>query len=466
MIKTKTSLNRKGVALLTTIIMLSIASYLGMSLFKLTLAVQRIDEIRNDGIKAFYVAEAGVNEIVHFFNHPEDYTPSTNMFVFDEYNNTFPNLVAYLNANSILTLDSSVYPSFNLDNNTLHGEVVELKITKPGNSAPSGTIGVIKSRGRTLRGVEKTIYVYITASSPLISPQAAIISKIDTYFNGNVRPHWGEVWSLGPTDLQNFNKSSLNLYVDTSDPGWTVARTNAHFYRTSGGHTYYMDGTKDGTDVLPNPILENPNENSAYASEYDGRFLQNQNLIFPEYDYDVYKTLALQRGEYYSTDASGNIYRNGVETIENRVNADTEFFGASPNGLLRLVFIDTIDGTPPAIDGSNLANISIQGNSPHFRGLIYFAANINTTGMGNSPNVSVLDPDGFSENLTKLWVDGVVYISGQWITAGNPKIYGSVIVEREITGGGTPDVYYNSRLADGLYFPVGGRIKIQLFRLE
>ena len=43
---------------MTTIIMLSIASFLAVSLLKLTLQVQHVDEKRNDGIKAFYIAEA------------------------------------------------------------------------------------------------------------------------------------------------------------------------------------------------------------------------------------------------------------------------------------------------------------------------------------------------------------------------------------------------------------------------
>lgn len=456
---------RKGVALLTTIILLSLASFLGVMLLKFTLDIQRVDEIRNDGIKAFYIAEAGVNEVVHFFNHPEDYTPSSNLFDYDESNNTFPNLSAYLAANDVLTLDSSVLPSFNLDNGTLHGNVVSLEIVKPSNSDPVTSIGVIKSTGRTQIGVEKTIYMYVLPGGPAFEAPAAIISKINTTFNGNVRPHWGEVWSLAPTQLQSFSTNSSNglaAYVDITDPGWTVARTNNYFFRKQGQTNYYMDGTNNGTTTLPNPIVENPYQNTAY----DGRFLQDQDLVFPEYNYAEYKTLALQRGEYYSTDAQGNIYRNGIETQANQVNVNTEFFSATPGGDFRVVFIDTIDGNPPAANGSNLANISLSGGSPHYRGLIYFAANLNTTGMGNPPTVTVLDPTPSSVSLSKLWVDGVIYISGTWNVGGNPKVYGSVIAEREITGNGTPDVYYNYRLADGEYFPVGSRVKIQLFRLE
>ncbi|GAB4316223.1 MAG: hypothetical protein Kow0059_08670 [Candidatus Sumerlaeia bacterium] len=450
-----------GVALLTTLILLSVAVLLSVGLLRFTMEVQMVDEKRNDGIKAFYIAEAGVHEVVHYFNHPTDYTPDTTLFAYDETTNTFPSLAAAL-AGGEVTLDASFYPSFTAANGAFFGNVVSLSIIPPSASDPVASIGVIKSVGRTLTGVEKTVFLYLFPGSPAVEAPAAIISKASTYFNGDVKVHWGEVWSLAPTELENFRASKLRSYVDTSDPGWTKARTNNYFYRINGSTKYYMDGTVDGSHTEI-PGLIDPYQGD---SEFQGRFLQYQNLKFPAYDYQEYKSLALQRGEYYSTDASGNIYRNGIETTENQVDFNTEFGTATPGGDFRLVFIDTIDGQPPAADGSNLATISISGSSPHFRGLFYIAANVDTSGLGNPPTITALNPDGVSVDLSKIWIDGVLYVSGQMDVTGNPRIYGSMIVEREITGHGTPDVYYNYRLADGQYFPINGRVRVQLFKVQ
>jgi len=39
-----------------------------------------LSENRRDQIRALYVAEAGFQQVIHWFNHPEDYTANTTQF--------------------------------------------------------------------------------------------------------------------------------------------------------------------------------------------------------------------------------------------------------------------------------------------------------------------------------------------------------------------------------------------------
>ena len=43
-----------------------------------------------------------------------------------------------------------------------------------------------------------------------------------------------------------------------------------------------------------------------------------------------------------------------------------------------------------------------------------------------------------------------MYAAGTVALGGNAGVYGSVIAQRGFIGGGTPDIYYNYKLADGL----------------
>ena len=49
-----------------------------------------------------------------------------------------------------------------------------------------------------------------------------------------------------------------------------------------------------------------------------------------------------------------------------------------------------------------------------------------------------------------IWLDGVIYTGGTMALDSAAGVYGSVVAELGFSGGGTPDVFYNAQLAEGL----------------
>ena len=64
--------------------------------------------------------------------------------------------------------------------------------------------------------------------------------------------------------------------------------------------------------------------------------------------------------------------------------------------------------------------------------------------------MTAYDPDGNPLVISKIFLDGLLYAAGTIALDGNAGVYGSVFADRGIVGAGTPDVYYNVDLADGL----------------
>lgn len=464
--------HKKASILIVSLVLILIMSISALGLYKFVQTMNRFEELKNDNLVAFYAAEAGVNKVIHFFNHPEDYSADLNLFYYDEPNDEYPNLKARL-ASGDVVLTPAVFPSFdfkNLNDGKL-SKVVELIILRPTAADPSGCFAKIKSVGSTYnsplnRDVQKTIYLYIFKGGLAVKSPAGIISYATSMFNGDVVVNWGEVWSRGPCNLPN--PSKWNNLVDYNDPGWTAIRTDEYFIMQGAD---YMDGTRTGS---PTPLTlaagdryYNPCLYPCQLSRYDGRFLQHQTLNFPEFKYEEYKEIALRRGEYYSTDAAGNIYRDGIKDDAHKIISFYEEFGKTdPNSSqMRFVFIDTTDGLPPRADSSNLTTIKLSGSSPYVKGCYYICANFDTSGMGNPPTITVQNPANQDVNLQKLFMNGLIYVAGYMDVTGNPVIYGSLVVRNSITGTGTPNVYYNYRLASGLYFPINSRVNVRLYKV-
>jgi hypothetical protein len=198
------------------------------------------------------------------------------------------------------------------------------------------------------------------------------------------------------------------------------------------------------------------------------QFIPAGTLVWPDFagKYQVFKDFAQSHGRYYSTDASGNIYRDGIEDAAHLVVFNTEFGDADRvNSPYDLVFIDTIDGNLPAANGSNLATVSNSGTGVGMKGVFYICANYDQAGAGNPADLPTAEkPVGLDingqfilqvTNLPKVFLDGVIYTAGTMHFQGNPVIYGALISNGGYASGGTPDVYYNPRLKDGLQIPVG-----------
>ncbi len=217
-------------------------------------------------------------------------------------------------------------------------------------------------------------------------------------------------------------------------------------------------GGRTGLRALIPISRSRPGDNRPYT-QLD-QFIPAGTLQFPDLlaAYNDFKVAAKQHGRYYGTDAAGNIYLDGIKDAAHLVDFNTEFGNSDRvNDPYDLLFIDTIDGTPPKADGSNLATISNSGTGVGMKGVFWIGANMLQKGAGNPANLVAESPAAGhpTQTLAKVYLDGVLYCAGTIDVTGNPVVFGSVVAENGFTGSGTFDVWYNWRLKDGLQLPQG-----------
>jgi hypothetical protein len=193
----------------------------------------------------------------------------------------------------------------------------------------------------------------------------------------------------------------------------------------------------------------------AYGSinnDYGTEIFQDQTLKWPVYDYAALKKIAQMKGRYYGTDASGNVYRDGIKDSAHLVSdlnalnvpGDRSSWASIPYDV---VFIDTPTGTEPT-PATVLPTIRLSGSGTSWKGFYWIGANLDVSGMGQPSALACERPDLVNQNLN-IFMDGVLAVMGTYEGTGNEIIYGSLFVDRGFLGTGTPDVYYNWRLAIG-----------------
>ncbi len=432
------------------LVLLAISSLASLLMVQTLLDHQRINKRRRELARAFYAAEGGVAQVLHWANYPADYTADSNMFATSgsasaDYNSQFTNLISAIGSGGY-TMDESMLASMGAGDfdSTYNYQVSQinqiqlLSIPPAGVLAPADYDFIIRSVGESPDGLQRTVLAFVKVntiiSNPNIAVPAALISLAAAGANGNAKIHWGEAWSKD--DFSMLNKSQMGYAQSDADV----------VYRTEGTIDFPNNWQTSGGNPDVNPALPLPG-----IDEWDGifeQFIASGTLQWPDFasEYQAFKNQAISNGRYYTTDSSGNIFLNGTQ-----VDFGTEFAtGHGPTDPYDFVFIDTIDGNPPAADGSNLATVTNSGNSSGMKGVYYVNAHFAQTGVGSPPALSADDPYGGTESLSKIFLDGLLYIAGGMSMGGNAGVYGSVVTEGSWSGNGTLDIYYNAALAAGL----------------
>jgi hypothetical protein len=175
-------------------------------------------------------------------------------------------------------------------------------------------------------------------------------------------------------------------------------------------------------------------------------------LPFPDLasEYENFKELAVASDRYFTTKpGDSNIYYHGEP-----IDMYDMFVSTDPDAPYELMFIDTTDGNPPAADGSNLTSVALSGqnqNDDRMKGVYYINANFTVSGIGAPPSLTTVSPltDEYV-TIPQIFLDGAIYAAGTLDMAGNAGVFGAIVAERGFVGGGTPDVWYNVKLGDGI----------------
>lgn len=477
----------RGAAILAFALALSLIAAISAVLMAETLMDQRrINDRRRQLWRAFMHAEAGIAQVQHWALFPDSYTPDTDLWErvsgatpADKY----PNLAAALDAGGFVVaesqLDAMGIDGFTTETGWNLGRIAQISILPidPVNDPASVQTSFFKivSLGQAANGVQREVTGYARLTPVLdIQLPAPLISLSTAAMQGNAKVHWGEAWSK-----TNFSVPPRNdmAYITSTPDTLVKYRTEAAFVdwnswqwsttNTSRLYTNFMDQSIDAT------LGRRPGLFPSGQGTWKDVFFQNVPtgvLDWPDFasQYESFKEIALQNNRYYTTNSSGQILKNG-EVVDFYSTFSPQPY--DPYAPIDLAFIDTTDGNPPASDGSNLATISISGNNPYDRakGFFYINANFKVTGVGNSPALTVLNPltnqlETLDGNNEDIFLEGVIYTAGTLGMAGNAGVFGALVAEKGFDVTGTPNVYYNSDLADGL--ELGGGNLASPFRIQ
>ena len=470
--KTKACIKRKnrGSILVFAFLITMVAALAAILMAKTLIDHQHANRRRRDLKRAYYAAEAGVAQVLHWGNHPEDYDnlDENGLFYRDMDTGDFPNLDQALNEQGEYVIAGELLATFadKFDFDVSNINQIVLIPADPDND-PITCLFKIRAEGLTPSGASRRVLAYVEANpidTTEVKLMAGLISMATAAQAGNGHVHWGESWSK-----QNFNILGKPHLDDELDPSRSTYDPFAK-YRSEAQLIFdptWKSG--EGKDIYEEDIRRwpaAPPASGTWEATFE-QFIPPGVLQWPDFKskYQVFKDHAMAHGRYYTTDASGNIYKGEIKDEAHKVNFDYEFHVEDRDTApYDLVFIDTIDGNPPAEDESNLAWIKNAGTGGGMKGVFYIAAHYDQVGQGTRPNVNtsqkpILNEDGsvslVDHPLNDILLDGVMYIGGYADFGGNPRIYGSLIAELGYVGGGTPEIYFNHKLIEGLEIDKG-----------
>lgn len=560
--------NVRGSILIVSVVMMTLAGFATVTWLGFIVEATRAGGQDRSRLHSLYAAEAGVEQVVDFFNNPSNYqgaepgdaeaqamatfstgqngvahlfpesyslfepyilefaTDSSGDPILDPDGNPIVTRTSYFDDLSLgsdeeisgtskiptMTLDIDWLPNrifLNSEGNE-RARIDQIRLINPSdlNFAQEGipsnmrVICMVVATGATPDGSQATVRSLITENHTYdISSPGAIISRASATYNGNFNVHWGELWAKDDVHLASNWQQKIPKMDD--DP-WFLLRSEGVLMNHQGNQ--YADGRERGgfssTPISPQdqPVYQIPFHSDYLYTDRGPRIdpgydnmRQHQELEFPHYRYDEWKSFVRSMGfQYYFTDTDGTVYgeeRDPSSPNFGRVVGKSfdDWFGSSPSDsdygdvLDRVVFIDSvpvddngnpapkdqngvpiIDDTyyprnPSVIDGDPAAvmpTIKLAGGSLHTRGAMFIAAHLDMRGQGNPPSSSQI-PEVVKPNFQppdqhfRIFHNGFLHVWGSVSGGGNRTVYGSIYAERGYASGGDPQVYYNIRMRDG-----------------
>jgi PilX N-terminal len=468
--------NQRGAALVMTVMILLLLSLFGLMIFHTSGSEVQMAGAQKDELQALYLAEAGLELVIYWFHHPHHFEDEENFFqgypagragefflkrladktgspAFRDasgksqfsgtrdqpdlaYDATRPEDDLFLN-------DAAVGRLRPFDGK---GRLIQLKVYGP---TLSGSVCTVEATGVTVSGAKRTVAVDLLA---LPIPTLASAIQIDDS-GGQPLPllvHWGDVKTLG--------KGDLGIDITAIPMKDAIIFPDGHPYST----THRRDGWADFyvEDEILNPL---PKDCGDCAEPYLSSGLGNvhqwqKTVLLDHWDYSTYKAFSKAYGTYYSTDVEGRLYLDGIRDPSHERSAREVFSLILEANGRRFIFIDTIDGNPPA--SNNLATVSIEGAD--ISGIFYLNANLRLIQNSPGKSLGVLTPPhtdsfGTESTQTSVTLDGIhfsgaIYSSGGLYVEGHPMMFGAAAFRQGITGPGQLEVWYDHRLRSG-YLP-------------
>ena len=457
----------KGAVIMLAIVVVSVLSLCLVWFMSYQMDLGKMGNRRREQMRAFYVADIGIQRVVHWFNHPEEYTPNTTLFT------KFEDTEAYFDASdqsrftSTVNVPSGLLPVVYDANNSYFGKLTNLMLLPPDASAdPIPCIVKVQSIGEARNGPPKTIMVYLNSAQTFnVECPAAIVSEQNAMWGGQFNIHWGEVWAKTNANLPNL----AHVRTAFKNDKWLKLKTEAYVMHKDNKDTLvYADGTNNGSKTpLPPTALNYYQPWLNAPSPYDSlkEIYQHQTITFPQFDYQKYKDYAILKGKYYIAVDDNSLIRDGQTISVNQF--ESEITTLDPdNGPYEFIFVDNPSQQNPDIYPSTpMVTLQLSGNGPHSKGVLYIANNVKISGSGSTPDVTnAVDPDNNIQTLVQVRHQGLFYTSGIYDQTGQNTIYGSCVAKRGFGSGGCPEVWYDYRLKYGTLMTTGSNVRRVLWK--
>jgi hypothetical protein len=163
-----------------------------------------------------------------------------------------------------------------------------------------------------------------------------------------------------------------------------------------------------------------------------------------QWDYDTMKREALRDGTYYARGQDGLLYRHGVIEPGLGATADDLFRSATVGDHHGLVFVDTLDQTPPRAD--NLGTITVHAD--YAEGIFLLNAHVTFAPGGTGRSIPA------QVELAGIHLRGALVTPGDVMIEGQPRIHGAVVVGGKIEpapgSSARLEIWYDDDLRTGL----------------
>ncbi len=393
-----------------------------------------------------------------------------------ESNNAFDDGGSPLDANGAVAGD---YPAMwfvdedYINDTLLNGAFVDMgTVTSIGIFPPSSVnnyamIRVVAEAGGSVRVIEQEIgpslFIPITAGTQAGSGGG---------FNGNGRPHWGEfrverdpTTPFGDPTIEYNNTNFIPCNYDGCTES-TVGWDKFFEIKVEG----WVDPDGAGANVWPNPdgACADPITCDHPSLSFDV-FQNEADITIDQLDYTELKDFAKDNDSYYVV-CDPDAGSDPVPSV-NTGSDDVIFQGFCGNGTgvtfealtdrqtYDLIFLDWEGAT------DNTAGFTMDLSGDFFTdGNLYINGNFEWSGGGSGESVVMEDPDGvddpgslkcqgLADQVTcaaDIQMEGLLYTTGNFGGSGSPVIYGALVAEGGVQSSGTPDIYYNADLRNGL----------------
>ncbi len=457
----------KGSSLFMAIFILLLLSMLGGLLLSASGMDLMIARNQRNEVEATYLAEAGIDLVIFWFNNPEKFTDGgyfKNNYM-GEPNEFFKKRLADKNGVPAFATDGisqftgteespDLEYGLSIENYQFSGlfdslkkigRVKSIKIYSP---KRDGVICTIESIGETNGGTIRSVTMELMGS-PLPAMTAPIQSGKDKINAVPLNVHWGDIKILGDGNLGD----KLEMVPDKNP----ISMPDGSSYNT-------MASREDGwLDIYIGGEVVSPTHKSCNDCKEPYSDLGHDNIhqfqlnevSLDKWNYNDLKAYSREYGRYYSTDQEGNLYQDGIVDEAHKKGLNDVISSAYPGDSKGFVFIDTIDQLPP----SDLNIPTLKINKNYLEGIFYINGNLVVEDMEEGHQIDVKTPpwEGKKGEETRIPVtlsginlNGAIYSTGSVSTQGRFSVFGGIYAKDGFSKTDDLEVWYNYNLVTGM----------------